>query len=81
MSKHGIFGPKYDTKEPIILTLIEAAKEDGNDLTDHVFSEIVQEYEADENEVMEQMAASKSPYFSRYQRGWHLHNLSTDEDE
>lgn len=81
MSKanNDFFGAKYDTSKPIIISLIEAAKEYGNDLPDHVFSEIVQEYSEDEDSVMEKMAVCKSPVFNRHSRGWSLTNIKNNE--
>lgn len=65
-----IRGCRYDTSNDIITTLMEVALDNAGTLTDQDFDQVVQEYEADEDRVMVDMACSKKPLFFRYPTGW-----------
>lgn len=64
-----IAGRDFPKHDEIIITLAEVAQRFGT-LSDSDFSSVVQEYNASEDEVMEQMSASHLPEFIRYATGW-----------
>lgn len=65
-----ILGAEYKRSTDPILLLAEIAEDNGGVLSDTVFSEVVQELELDEDEIMERMAISEIPKFRRFADGW-----------
>lgn len=74
-------GRSHDTSLPIVISLSEAAKTEGGNLPDWLFNEVVQEYEANEEETMSLMMQSRSPRFTRHSGGWDVTNNDDEDDE
>ncbi len=72
------FGSKYDTKKPILDTIVEA-RNAQNEVPDTVYTDILAAYgipEEREEEIMQEMLMSTEYTFGRTHNGWYIMEIN-----
>lgn len=61
---------RFNTTQPILDSLYDDAYKHGGELSDYAFSIACEEYETQEDAVMELMISSEHYKFKRFATGW-----------